>query len=160
MQKMVWVDRFFSVRRCFTDKNIMYFSETMTSRLKTVFLVTAVVLDESCSTLQPLFSFAVWFMTCKGTTSDCLFWQQAKSLWSCRGFLISGHSQNLLLRSHRAGTHEDAVVLLTPPPPNTTHHHNLFFLFYWNPLLSNQLCLCSWKTQQDYFNTQPPQTQR
>lgn len=34
-------------------------------------------------------------------------------MWSCRGFLISGHSQRSLRSDLRAGTFEDAVVLET-----------------------------------------------
>lgn len=38
-------------------------------------------------------------------------------------------------------------------------HLLLFLPLSWKSLLSGQLCLCSWTTWQDYFNTPPPQTQ-
>lgn len=73
-------------------------------------------------------------------------------MWSCRGFLISGHSQRSLWSDLGAGTHEDAMILKTSSSSS--------LLVSWKPLLSGELCLCSWKTRQDYFNTPPPQIQK
>lgn len=45
-------------------------------------------------------------------------------MWSCRGFLISGHSQRSLSSDLGAGTHEDAVALETSSSSSSS---SLFF---------------------------------
>lgn len=62
-----------------------------------------------------------------------------------------------LERSWSRYTYEDAfgVFFWKPPSPPPL---SLSLLPSWKPLLSTWLCLCSWKTPQDYFT--PPQLPR
>lgn len=72
-----------------------------------VSLVTAVALNGSGSTLQPLFSLCtvIYEQSWISSTRPVL-----AAVWLCRGFLILGHSQSSLEISLRAGTHDDAVA--------------------------------------------------
>lgn len=62
--------------------------------------------------------------------------------------ILSAHSRAVLEQVHMK------IIII--------YHAVVFWVFFllllsWKPLLSSQLCLCSWRTQQDYFNTPPPQ---